>query len=135
MPSDNVEALVRRYLAAWGAGDIDAMRDMLAENVASYEPVTGDPRGVEHELGACRTWHDAFSDVELRVEQIVANEDTVAVYWLLLSTHTGAFMSIPPTGEAVRVPGMEINRVVDGKIAEIWRLSGTMELMTQLGAV
>jgi steroid delta-isomerase-like uncharacterized protein len=134
MPSDDAEALVRRYLTAWAEGDIDAMRGMLADDAASYELVTGDPRGVEHELDACRIWHGAFSNVELRVEQVVAGGDEVAVYWRLLSTHTAAFMGVPPTGNAVRVPGMEIDRVVDGQIAEIWRLSDTMSVMQQIGA-
>ncbi len=46
-----------------------------------------------------------------------------------------AYVGIAPTGKPVRVPGMEVNRIANGKIVEIWRLSDTMSLMQQIGAV
>lgn len=129
------KALLRRYLDAWGKGDVSQLRAMLHEDCTTPNLVTGEKRGIEFEVGACEIWHAAFSAVTLEIVQIVAEGDKVTVHWLLASTHTGDFMGIEATGKKVKVPGMEVNHVQDGKIIEIWRLSDTMSLMQQLDAV
>jgi steroid delta-isomerase-like uncharacterized protein len=135
MSSEQNKELVRRYLEAWGAGDIDRLAEMLDENSITHDPSSGDLYDAEFELNACRIWHASFSDVQLSIEQLLAEDDKVSTYWLLVSTHDRDFMGIAPTGKRVSVAGMEINRIADGKIAEIWRISDTMSLMEQLGAV
>jgi steroid delta-isomerase-like uncharacterized protein len=135
MLSQQNKELVRGYLQAWAEGDIDRLEQMLAANSVTHDLVSGDRYDVGFEKNACRVWHASFSDVQVSIEQLIAEEDKVSVYWLLTSTHDREFMGIAATGKRVKVPGMEINRIVDGKIAEIWRLSDTMSLMEQLGAV
>src|SRR5690606_37935315 len=100
----------------------------------THHLVNGEQRPVEFEIEACQVWHESFSDVDVKIEQLLAEGDRVTVYWRLHSTHTAEFIGIPRTGKAVVVPGMEINRIANGKIAEIWRLSDTFSLMQQLGA-
>jgi steroid delta-isomerase-like uncharacterized protein len=135
MSSQQHKQLVSRYLQAWAAGDMDQLEQMLSAASITHDLVSGDRYDVEFEKNACRIWHASFSDVQLSIKQLIAEEDQVSVYWLLTSTHDREFMGIAATDKQVKVPGMEINRIVDGKIAEIWRLSDTMSLMEQLGAV
>lgn len=127
--------VVRAFLGAWAAGDTGTLRSLLHEEVISYHPVTGEQRGIDFEVGACETWHAAFDEVQIGIVQMVAEGDKVTAHWTMTSTHARGFMGIAPTGEHVTVPGFEISRVVDGKIAEVWRLSDTMSLMGQLGAL
>lgn len=127
--------LLRRFHAAWERGDLEGLKDCLHPDVISYNPVTGEQRGIEHELNACESWHAGFSKTELRLEHVVAEGELVTVHWLLLATHDKSFMGIDPTEAAVRCPGFEVNRVHDGKIVEVWRLSDTWSLMQQIGAL
>lgn len=127
--------LLERYQAAWSAGDIEQLRQMLHEACINYNLVTGERRDLEFELEACRIWHTGFSETNVQIQQIVAEDDRVCVYWMLTAVHTGDFIGIAPTGRHVQIPGMEFNRVQDGKITDIWRLSDTMSVMQQLGAV
>jgi steroid delta-isomerase-like uncharacterized protein len=134
----NVEqnkALLRRYLEAWGRGDTRVMWDMLSADHVTHNLATGKVLGVDFEIEACQIWHAAFSHTELTIEQLVTEGDTVSAHWTLTGTHTGSFVGVSPTGKRVQVAGMEINRIIDGKIVEIWRLSDTMTLMQQIGAV
>lgn len=135
MTNEANKALMRRYHAAWSAGDTDQLRQMLAEDCVTHNLVTGEKRPVEFEVEACRMWHESFSGVAVNIEQLVAEADRVTVCWRLHSTHSAEFLGIPATNQAVLVPGLEINRIAAGKIAEIWRLSDTFSLMQQLGAV
>ena len=135
MSLDTNKALMRRFHAAWERGDLDALKDCMAPDVISYNPVNGEQRSIDHELGACESWHEGFSNTELRLEHIVAEDDLVTVHWLLLADNDQSFMGMEPTGRSVRCPGFEVNRIRDGKIVEIWRQSDTWSLMQQLGVV
>ena len=132
---NNNKELMQRYHKAWSNRDLEKLRTMLDDNCITYNLATGEERNVSFETEACEIWHQSFDNVQVNIQQMVAEDDKVTVYWLLSSTHTKEFMNIKATNKDVQVPGMEINRIVDGKIVEIWRLSDTMSLMQQLDAI
>lgn len=47
----------------------------------------------------------------------------------------GTFMGIPPTGKRVKVSGIDIFRMADGKIVERWAEIDTLGMLHQLGAI
>ena len=55
--------------------------------------------------------------------------------WTGTGTHDGELAGIPPTGNRVTLPGMEIVRISDGKLVEGWEGYDTMNLMRQLGVM
>ena len=77
----------------------------------------------------------AFPDTQMTVEDELADGDKVATRWTATGTHTGELMGIPPTGKQVTVTGMDINRLVGGKIVEHWGEFDQMGMMQQLGVV
>ncbi|WP_211250823.1 ester cyclase [Haladaptatus cibarius] len=78
------------------------------------------------------TYRRAFPDAEYTVEKEVAEDDFVSVRYTARGTHEGELMDIEPTGERVTVSGMEMYRVEDGKIAEMWTNYDTVGLLQQL---
>jgi predicted ester cyclase len=63
----------------------------------------------------------AFPDLQMSVQQMVAERDKVAVLWTFQGTHTGwGYEGLPPTGTKVKVRGITIWRFVDGRIVEEW---------------
>lgn len=56
--------------------------------------------------------------------------------WRMEATHTGpiAFLGLQASGKRIAMSGMEIMRIADGKIAEIWHLEDVAGLIQQLGA-
>ncbi len=60
----------------------------------------------------------AFPDLHARLDEIIAEGEKVMVRWTQSATHTSEFMGIPPTGKRVTWSGINIFRVVDGRIAE-----------------
>jgi len=65
----------------------------------------------------------------------VSGEDKVAGRIRFRGTQRGEFMGIPPTGKQVTFSSMEMNRIVDGKVAEHWFVVDMLGLLQQLGAV
>ena len=76
---------------------------------------------------------EGFPDLHLEVQGSAADEGMVAQRILFTGTHTGSFRGLPPTERRVRFSGLEINRMVDGKVAEHWFQMDAVTLFEQLG--
>ena len=76
---------------------------------------------------------EGFPDLRLEVLDSSADEGTTAQRILFTGTHTGSFRGLPPTGRKVRFAGLEINRMVDGKVAEHWFQLDAVTLFEQIG--
>ena len=60
----------------------------------------------------------AFPDLEIKIEEMVAEGNTVAVRWTATGTATGKLRDIPLSGRKVVTPGISICRISRGKITE-----------------
>jgi predicted ester cyclase len=69
------------------------------------------------------------------VEDAVGEGDLVAQRVHFAGTHTGEFQGLPPTGKKVEFSGLELNRFVDGRVAEHWFELDALTLLQQLGLV
>jgi predicted ester cyclase len=79
------------------------------------------------------TFLEGFPDLHLEVLDSSADEGMVAQRILFTGTHTGPFRGLPPTGRKVRFSGLELNRMVDGRVAEHWFQLDSVTLFEQLG--
>jgi len=77
----------------------------------------------------------AFPGYELRVEQMIAEDDLVSVIGRASGTHKGSFMGMPPTGKTWDVPLHITYRVKDRKVVEHWLVLDTAAFMQQLGMI
>jgi steroid delta-isomerase-like uncharacterized protein len=76
-----------------------------------------------------------FPDGQYTIERRVAEANPVAWHWVFRATHQGEIMGIPPTGKQITVGGVNIFRLMDGKVVEDWVYRDTTGFMRQLGAL
>lgn len=133
MAQKDNKGIVERYLKAWEQGNTETLSQLLAINAVTHISATTTRTSQDFEPQACADWVAAFPDTKLVVDQLIAEKDTVAAYWTITATHQNSFMGMAATGKRVHFGGLEINRIAEGKIIEIWRLSDTLTLMQQLG--
>ena len=81
------------------------------------------------------TFHAAFPDLKLRIDDLVVNGNKAVVCFTLTGTHEGDFMGIAATGKPVTVNGMVLSRFEEGKIIEEWEILDELTLLQQLGVV
>jgi steroid delta-isomerase-like uncharacterized protein len=63
----------------------------------------------------------AFPDLQLQVERLIAEGDWVTALWTFRGTHTaGGYAGLPATGTPIEMRGITIWRIVDGKIRDEW---------------
>jgi predicted ester cyclase len=65
----------------------------------------------------------------------VAEGDKVVTRKTFHGTHRGAFMGLPPTGNAVSFDVIDIVRIRDGQLIEHWNVVDQLTLLRQLGLV
>jgi steroid delta-isomerase-like uncharacterized protein len=90
---------------------------------------------LEEDQAALKGWHQAFPDVVVVPEKLIAEDDLVTIYWVARGTNTGTGNGLPATGKKVELAGITIWRLVDGKIKEEWSAFDQLSMMQQLGLV
>ena len=95
----------------------------------------GGDQNREQYKGLCQAYFTAFPDLHITTDDLVAEGDKVTKVWTAKSTHKGEFMGIPATGKRIVVKGIEVFRIADVKIAEVWASMDNLGMMQQLGVI
>ena len=88
---------------------------------------------LEEDQAALKGWHQAFSDIAIVPEKLIAEDDLVTIYWIARGTNTGTGNGLPATGKKAELAGITIWRIVDGRIKEEWSAFDQLSMMQQLG--
>ena len=134
--TENANGSRRIIEELFGSGHFELANELIAADAIGHdsarpEPVTG-PEGV---IASASGYRDAFPDLQLTANQVIAEGDYVAIRWTARGTHRGDLFGIAPTGKETTVTGMTIDRWADGKVAESWTNWDTLGLLQQIGAV
>jgi steroid delta-isomerase-like uncharacterized protein len=84
-----------------------------------------------------RYLYTAFPDLKIRHDMVVTEEDGQhqMVAWTFEGTHLGPMGPIPATGRKVQMSGVDVFRVANGQIQELYLSQDALGLMQQLGVV
>jgi steroid delta-isomerase-like uncharacterized protein len=134
--AEGAKALARRIAdEIWTQGKLDVIDEVIAAEFVGQSPTDGEFRGPAGFRQLVERYHAAFSNVEMRIDSLVAEGDTVAAHWTATGTHTGELMGVAPTGREVKVEGVQFDRISGGKIVESHGLFDALGLLQQVGAV
>lgn len=118
----------------FGEGDLDLLDELYAADAVEHTPF-GDQEGRAAIRESFEGFLTAFPDISQTVEDVVAEDDTVAMRITSRGTHDGGFMGIEATGKVIEVQQMAFVRIEDREITERWLLPDTLGLLQQLGVV
>ena len=135
--SEENKAIVRREAEElFGQGNLDAADEVYTTDYVGHTPdVPEDIRGVEAGRQYAAVFRSAFPDLQLTVEDQLADGDKVATRFTARGTHQGDLEGIAPTGNRIEITGIVISRIEGGKIAEDWTNYDGLGLMQQLGVI
>ncbi len=135
MSAEENKALLRRYVEeVWQNGNIAALDDFLAPTYQRHVSPTAPPLTREGQTQRLTRFRAAFPDVELTVEDVLAEGDRIAFRSTIHGTHQGAFQGIAPTGIRITVALLDVVRIEKGRFAEQWGGPDLLDLLRQLGA-
>jgi steroid delta-isomerase-like uncharacterized protein len=132
------KAVVQRYVdEIQNAHSLDAIDSIFAEDFVDHMASSGGLYlgGMEGLKRGYATFLNAFPDLHVTVEDMIAEGDKVVAYKTLSGTHRGTHLEIPPTGKRVQYQILSIYRIKNGKIAEYWGLQDEISLKRQLDVI
>jgi len=135
--SEENKALVRREEEdLFSGGNLDAADEIYAADYVGHDPSNPeDVRGLEAAKQAASDYRQAFPDLRVSVEDLIAEGDRVAARLRFRGTHLGELNGIAPTGRRVDCTGIVISRIEEGKIAEDWANFDDLGMMQQLRVI
>jgi steroid delta-isomerase-like uncharacterized protein len=133
--SERNKAIVRRsYEEVLSRGQLEVVDELVSEDFVAHTP-SHDIRGAAKMRQYVRELRGAFPDLQITVEDQIAEGDKVVSRWSATGTHAGPYQGIPATGKRGRMSGVDIDYVVDGKVVECWTLADNLSLLQQLGVL
>jgi predicted ester cyclase len=129
------KAVSRRWIEVFNQRDDAGEADVRTQDYVAYAPVSLESAPLDSEAWTrfLAGFVEAFPDLQLTVEDAVAEGDLVAQRIHFEGTHAGEFQGLPPTHRKVTFSGLELNRFVDGRVAEHWFQMDSLTLLQQLG--
>ena len=116
-------------------GNIEAAANYVWEDVVEQVPLPGQGPGLDGLKDILRAMRTGFPDIVFSIQEQIAEDDKVASRFEWTGTHQGVFLGIPATGRPVRVWGIVIDRLEEGRIKDTRIIMDTLGLMTQLGVL
>ena len=134
--SDANKELIRRFFKAIDEGcradNADMLDEFLSPDFVEHNPFPGVPPTREG-------WKQVFKGFVAGapgyhvIEDLIAEGDKVVGRIVAYGRHEGDLFGIPRTGRQIRVSGIAVWRIANGKIVEHWHETDQLGLMHQLG--
>ncbi len=131
-------AIMDRATEAAFSGNVEGLRECYADDATAITPDAGELRGRDEIVRWISQFTEALPDA--RWESVFKHEagDTAIDEGYVVGTNTGPLEmttgeTLPPTGQQVRVRGVDAATVHDGRITNHRFYYDQMEFLAQLG--
>jgi steroid delta-isomerase-like uncharacterized protein len=133
----DMRQLAENFVAIWNA---DAPRqvvdEIFAPDFVDHNPQPGQEKdGAEGIHQVLDVYHGGFPDLRVTTDELIVSDDRAVVRWTAVGTHQGELLGIPATHREVRMTGIDILRIADGRIVEHWGETNALQTMQQIGAI
>jgi len=129
-----IAAYERTWVEGLNRGDVSVADDVFASDCVIHINGSPDPNlsvsGLQQMVAGLLA---GFPDLRFTIEDQIVAGDKVAIRWVAEGTNSAPFGNVPATGRRVRVDGLILDRVADGKVVERWEQWDQAGMMQQLG--
>jgi predicted ester cyclase len=127
---------VRRYYGdVVSTGNAKAIADFVSPDYVEVHDNVHYPLGLDGATAHVEGVRATYPDLRLTVERQVAEGEWVVSLVTMRGTHRGEWLGIAPTGKAVTVTAVNLDRVVDGRIVEHTGAANLLGPLLEIGAV
>jgi steroid delta-isomerase-like uncharacterized protein len=133
MTTEQNKSFMRRFVEASVASDQTAYKELLAPDFVAH--LLGGPQNREAFLQHNNVFNSAFSNRQMIVEDLIAEEDKVMARLTWKGVHSDDFQGLPPTGNQIVISAFIVDRIKEGKTMEHWSLFDQRSMLQQLGLI
>jgi len=133
MSAEENRALAQRSWEIVSQRNPDLIEEYYPPDFVWHEP-DRDIRGYEQAKQFVSTFFEAFPDISITIDDVIAEGDKVVSRYTIRGTHQVETQEFgPPTGRQMELEGITIHRFEDGKIVEEWERYDNLSALQQLG--
>lgn len=128
--------IVKKIYTAFETGNTSDLNNIISADAIDNNPpenMTG--KGPELVKNVITLYKNAFPDLKVKVNAMVAEGDKVISFLTFTGTHKGELFGIPATNKQVKVEGFDKVKIQNGKITERWGVFDQLGMFTQLGVI
>ena len=132
--AESLKAVVREYYSRLDREDLEGALEVVSQDLKWN--FSGIPEAVTIEAlpGNIRSFHEAFPECSHRIDRQMVEGDWVTTLLTFSGVHKGEFMGVAPTGNKVKVRGINMHQIKEGKIIAGDSVVDMLSLMQQIGA-
>jgi steroid delta-isomerase-like uncharacterized protein len=120
----------RWFDEVWNKKRREAIAEMIAPDAVVHDG--NETSGPEAFYQFFDRLSSTFPDIHVDVDDPIVEGNRLCVRWVSTGTHTGDGLGFPATGRHIKVTGISILRVKDGKFVESWQNWDMQGMMEQL---
>jgi steroid delta-isomerase-like uncharacterized protein len=136
MSAESNKLLMSRFVEFINTANEVLAEELVDANAIFHAPVSPDPfigpHGYLEILGMMRS---GFPDIQWTLEEMSAENDTVAARFIMRGTHQATFFGVPASGKKIQVQAVNFYRFSNGKIVEERGQPDLLALLQQIGAI
>ncbi|MFI7612279.1 ester cyclase [Nonomuraea terrae] len=125
-------AVVTRLYTMFDTGDVAALDEVLSADLVDHNPILAAASPVEGMRMLVAAVRDAFTGTRHEVVYYSEPGGWSVTQWRMTGTHTGDWFGTPATGRSVSFAGIDIMRVVNGRITEMRHVEELFQLQRQI---
>ena len=114
---------------------LEALSDYIAEDCAIRIGEQLYPVGLEGMRQHLIDVRKTYPDLTMTIIRQYEDENTVISEFTMDGTHLGEWLGMKPTGKRIQMTGVDIDRVVDGKIVEHGGAVNTFDALFEAGII
>ena len=126
----------KQFLQFINTADENLAQQLISPVAKFYVPGQPEPlQGPKGYLMIIAMMRSGFPDIQWAIEDMVTENEKVAVRFTMRGTHKGAFFGVPATGKTIMVQAVNFYRLASDQIIEEYGQPDMFGLLTQIGAV
>ena len=114
---------------------LDEVSDYIADNCIVKMGDQVIPVGIEGMKQHMIEVRKTYPDLKMTIIRQYTDGDTVISEFIMEGTHLGEWLGMKPTGKKLRMTGVDIDRLIDGKIVEHGGAVNTFEALFEEGII
>ena len=126
MSAEN-KAVFRRITDAFSTGDLSAFDELISPQYVEHNPAPGQESGPEGLKQLADMLRTAFPDMQVTIEDLIAEGGKVVGRITARGTHRGEFLGAAPTNKVVDMQEIHIGRFSNGKMVKHWGLEDSWD--------
>lgn len=114
---------------------LDEVSDYIADNCIVKMGDQVIPVGIEGMKQHMIEVRKTYPDLKMTIVRQYTDGDTVISEFIMEGTHLGEWLGMKPTGKKLRMTGVDIDKLIDGKIVEHGGAVNTFEALFEEGII